>query len=132
MPAVRLIYAFILAPALTPALWSLGALLLGSPVWANLGLFALVFFAYLPALVLGAPAYLLLRRRGVRLTPLRAMIAGALVAAVPWFVAAAGLALNSTGLALLWLAAIAAVAGAVSGLAFWAVAAWGPACRRQV
>lgn len=118
--SLRVVYAFILAPALIPAAWIVGALVLGSQGWVGIGLFVLVFFAYLPALVLGVPTYLIARRRGVRLTPFRAALTGVLVASAPWFVL--GLAFSSTGL---WFAAIAAAAGAMSGLAFWAVAVWG-------
>ena len=125
--SVRVVYAFILAPALVPAGWIIAALVLGSQGWVSIGLLTLVFFAYLPALVLGVPTYLIARRRGVRLTSLRAAITGALVASAPWLVVAVGLGPRS---AALWLVAIAAAAGSVSGLAFWVVAAWGS--RRQV
>ena len=125
MSAVRVVYAFILAPALLPALWIVGALVLGSRAGAGIGLVALAFFAYLPALVLGVPIYLIAMRRGVLLTPLRAAIVGAVIAAAPWFAAFAGrLSFDDAAQALLLFSGLAGGCGAVSGLAFWAVAAW--------
>jgi hypothetical protein len=125
MSAVRVVYAFILAPALLPALWIVGALVLGSRAGAGIGLVTLAFFAYLPALVLGVPIYLIATRRGVPLTPLRAGVAGMAIAATPWLAAlVVRLSFDEAAQAILLFAGLAGACGAVSGGAFWAVAAW--------
>ena len=80
----RLALGFLLAPLVPAAL--LPGILYGEPLAIVEGGYIVVaglFFAYPPALLLGVPAYLLLRRR-VRPSAVAVAIVGGLVAALPW------------------------------------------------
>lgn len=74
--------------------------------------------AYIPALLIGVPAYVLLSRR-MRLTAVNGAMAGAVLAALSGVVSTSG---TSTSSGMLWVLAISALAGvlgALAGLAFW-------------
>jgi hypothetical protein len=130
----RVLLAFALAPLAAAFLFSL---IEGGKLWD-----VAVLGAYAPAIVLGVPAYFLLRRR-LRPRLVTLVLASGIIAAAPWallsFFSQADQATVGNCVAvvdgkttwcgflhtLLWLGQIFAY-GAFGGLVFWICAAWKP------
>ena len=131
----RLVWAFAAAPAAGALVIALGMAAVTGSLAGGLfiGGFGVALVGYPATLIVGLPAYLALRRR-MRLTLVRCAVAGAAIAGVPLMIVmsvmmlADGASMRDLGNLLLPIGA--AVAGAVGGLVFWAVAAWTP--RRPV
>ena len=128
----------LLISALSPAYEGLPDL--SERIWRTFQL-AVVFIGYLPAVVVGLPLFLFMRRR-VQMSPLSCSLAGAFTAALPWLLltllpladsaSEGGHAtiinhqLTAFGfLQAMLISSLAAALGALGGLVFWALVSIG-------
>lgn len=119
----RLLSAFVLAPVI-PAAFLAAYLWQGADgsYFSNTLILVLLFGAYPSEIVLGVPAYFILRRL-VAPSATACALAGGMVATIPWLISGLiyGLNQGSPGGALMFPAATFAL-GVVGGLVFWAIA----------
>jgi hypothetical protein len=122
----RTAWAFAIAPGATTALVALVAELCDRDGTGPLVLFFGLFAAYVPTLLFGLPAYIVLRNR-IKLTLIACSAVGAAVAGLPWVLAFTGFAVLQRSIGFIpiqsALTVFVALFGGIGGVIFWLIAA---------